>query len=908
MNVKMWKCCQYQIPISNWKLATLVLATLATMATFAKTFDVDISTGRPAASNEAYYHGETIEFRAVRGRSVVTNVEYSCVYYQTNGMDSVWWHTDGLVFHPTNDVGAASYRFFMEGRDDLGRDWHANGLLRLLPSPGFTPNTIELPVARLDFAAVDVANAPWTDPDYSTNNTALVETIEATAPAPGNYAVVSNAAVYAAITNALQDAELESHASQLSQLSQSLDGKVPTSRTVNGQPLTNNVALTGSDIAVSSNDTTKIDAALAGKLDKSGGTMTGQLTVQNAAGLNFGNTVFMTAAVDLQRNRILILHGGADPTVNSLMIPVKGGTTALVAANPTAGNLAALDANGNPTDSGIKPSDKANRRAFAQDWSVRDWYEWMEGDWAWYNGLLYRATRDLEDDIDPDIDPDTPGEADKHKPGVTDAWILATLNDVQTIGGTHRADNFIATAGPREVVLDEYGVSCQENGYGGLYFPEEDRMPRIVVTDDDYNERTYKFAPGHVDMEEVTVAIAAGAGHDGNLAALDAHGNPTDSQIPASNVALTSDIAGKQDKLPYATNAIPYAVISGKPTIPPVPTAQINAATTTNALQDTTLESHSSQLSQLSLSLDGKVPTSRTINGKALTSNISLSASEVGATTAEDVYRIVAGTNVVLVVTNYNSAVHVPAMKLQHLDPDTGEYITYWDETCRHGITLTNAMNYADAVAQTRAPAAWCGTTSGLGQEAPAGVTWVSTPETVIAGGYEYEKVITTSGAVWILTSNGLAVGATTNSYFRVSATDGTELFSIEKTDSYLVGVNADGITRSGNTITIPINVVANTHPYIRATTNLVNAVWTKEDENGFSCPFASVSWSGTSGAYVATVTCAHKEAFFYFEFMHEGTAKIRQNAKTELTGGIYFNGNTYMPTVSGNELKFIRQ
>lgn len=137
------------------------LAFAAALSGVAKTFDVDISSGRPAASNEAYYHGETIEFRAVRGRSVVTNVEYSCVYYQTNGMDSAWWHTDGLVFHPTNDVGAASYRFFLEGRDDLGRDWHANGLLRLLPSPGFTPNEIPAPVHCIDFANIEVANAPW---------------------------------------------------------------------------------------------------------------------------------------------------------------------------------------------------------------------------------------------------------------------------------------------------------------------------------------------------------------------------------------------------------------------------------------------------------------------------------------------------------------------------------------------------------------------------------------------------------------------------------------------------------------------------------------------------------------------------------------------------------------------------
>lgn len=287
---------------------------------------------------------------------------------------------------------------------------------------------------------------------------------------------------------------------------------------------------------------------------------------------------------------------------------------------------------------------------------------------------------------------------------------------------------------------------------------------------------------------------------------------------------------------------------------------------------------------------------------------LALSSDLAGYATPSDVYRLVAGTNVVLVVTNYNSATHAPAMKLQHLDPQSGEYITYWDETRRHGMTLTNAMQYADAQVETRAPRAWSRTTSGLGADAPAGVTWISTPETVIAGGYEYEKVLTSAGAVWILSSNGLTTGATTNSFFRVAATDGTELFSIEKTDSYLVGVNADGITRSGNTVTIPVNVVAAAHPYVRATTNLVDAVWVKEDENGFSCPWCTVSWSGTTGAYVATVTCSQPQAFFYFEYLQEGSAKIKQTAQTEMTGGIYFNGNTYKPSVNGNKLEFIRQ
>ena len=188
----------------------------AALSGVAKTFDVDISTGRPAASNEAYYHGETIEFRAVRGRSVVTNVEYSCVYYQTNGMDSVWWKTDGLTFHPTNDVGAASYRFFLEGRDDLGRDWHANGLLRLLPSPGFTPNEIELPVARLDFANIEVANDPWTEAIES--NRVEIATVRV--------GVASNSAAIATNSDAI--AEIAGTTSTLSDSMSTLSSNVYT--------------------------------------------------------------------------------------------------------------------------------------------------------------------------------------------------------------------------------------------------------------------------------------------------------------------------------------------------------------------------------------------------------------------------------------------------------------------------------------------------------------------------------------------------------------------------------------------------------------------------------------------------------------------------------------------------------
>jgi len=629
----------------------------------------------PEAKSQTFslYQGETATFEPtfrVNGRTV-TNATIEAVWYQTNGMGNAWWKLDGATFAPSNDVGAASYRFFVEAKASGNTIYRANGALRMLPSPGFTPNAIEPPIVALDFSTIEVANAPYYD--KAETEAKIVEL----APAPGNYTVVSNAAMSA------------------------------------------------------------------------------------------------KAAVE---------------------------------------------------------------------------------------GIL--------DDDEPTIVP--------------------------------------------------YAANAENASYA-----------------------SFASSAGTADQAESANSLD---GRDGStiLAQLDA--------AAQTNAQQEVAIAGKQDKLPYPTNAIPYAALSGKPTIPTVPT-EVSAFTndagylTSFTESDPTISSWAKAATKPSYNFSeiGSKPTTIagygitdakinngtiTLGGSSITpltgytesdptisswakaeTKPTYTASEVGATTAEDVYRLITGTNVVLIITNYNSSAHAPSMKLQHLDPASGQYVTYWDETRRHGMTLTNAMDYADEAIQTRAaPRAWSGTTSGLGSEAPAGVTWISTPETVIAGGFEYEKVITSAGAVWVLSSNGLTTGATTNAFFRVAAADGTELFSIEKTDSYLIGVAPDDITTSGNTVTIPVNIVAGTHPYIRATTNLVNAVWVKEDENGFSCPWATVSWSGTTGAYVATVTCSQPQAFFYFEYTVEGVAKIKNTAKTEMTGGIIFNGTTYMPTVNGNKLEFVAQ
>ena len=192
-------------------LAIVLMAVLCSALTAsAKTFEWRLTTPQARAETFTAYHGETIRFNPVWS-GALSNVTASALYYQTPDMGQTWWQADGLVFAPSNDVGAASYRFFIRAADPEGVNYTANGLLRLLDSPGFVPNTITPPVATLDFDAIDVLNAPWATPDdleAATNDLSQALTAELrsattnleaaiAAAEPGDYATVSNRAMTA---------------------------------------------------------------------------------------------------------------------------------------------------------------------------------------------------------------------------------------------------------------------------------------------------------------------------------------------------------------------------------------------------------------------------------------------------------------------------------------------------------------------------------------------------------------------------------------------------------------------------------------------------------------------------------------------------------------------------------------
>lgn len=272
------------------------------------------------------------------------------------------------------------------------------------------------------------------------------------------------------------------------------------------------------------------------------------------------------------------------------------------------------------------------------------------------------------------------------------------------------------------------------------------------------------------------------------------------------------------------------------------------------------------------------------------------------ATAADEalVYQLLMGSNVVAEVTNYNSRTRSPQLRLLQLDADTKEYFPVWTETNGLARTLNESRHFIDAaIAELdarKADRAWSHHTSGIGADAPAGVTWISTPETVVAGGYEYAKYVTTHGEVWVLTSNGLGLGADTNAYFCVKAGDGETLFSIEKTDARLVGVDADGISVSGGVVTIPLGVVSQDPPVCYAANSLVNAVWADLSEVGLPAWVESATVSGEPGAWVWRIETTAPSAFFQFRVLQLGATVIRNNAQTDLSAGILIDGTRYYP------------
>ena len=116
-----------------------------------------VETSRAQVAQFEAYRGETLDLEATMQSygKPFSEVLPPSLYWQTNGMGAAWWTAPATAsgnvlratWSPTNDCGGTVYNCFIGGPNATYR---AAFRLRMLPSPGFTPNHIPLPTVKAE--------------------------------------------------------------------------------------------------------------------------------------------------------------------------------------------------------------------------------------------------------------------------------------------------------------------------------------------------------------------------------------------------------------------------------------------------------------------------------------------------------------------------------------------------------------------------------------------------------------------------------------------------------------------------------------------------------------------------------------------------------------------------------------
>lgn len=269
------------------------------------------------------------------------------------------------------------------------------------------------------------------------------------------------------------------------------------------------------------------------------------------------------------------------------------------------------------------------------------------------------------------------------------------------------------------------------------------------------------------------------------------------------------------------------------------------------------------------------------------------SQGETLATQVAAIGAVLNGEDARFVVTNYDSVVHTPEAYVEV--QVSNNWLRVWREGARWDkFEAENHVFKTNVTAELahKADRAWGAYDSETGGYSPDGHVQISTSNILIAAGMAYQRTVTSGGAVWVLQCNhGTAtLSGDGSGFFFVADGDGDKQFEIVKGDRLEIGADADGITMDNSTtpptVTIPYSVVADAHPTLRITGDLAAPVW--KDEDDADC-IANVSWSGTSGAYVATVQrkTAGPRLFVRATYMAGGETYVRNVAPVKVEGGI---------------------
>lgn len=269
------------------------------------------------------------------------------------------------------------------------------------------------------------------------------------------------------------------------------------------------------------------------------------------------------------------------------------------------------------------------------------------------------------------------------------------------------------------------------------------------------------------------------------------------------------------------------------------------------------------------------------------------------------------GDDVRVTVTNYYGSLGTPSLYLEQKMPadeghDAPWFKTVWDERTRWNAFMTAWNEVTNSVADR----AWGVYDSSTGGFSPDGLLQLSQDEIMISGGMSWQKTVTAGGcSCWILkaTTPTTFSGRLEDGFFRILDADGSPLFEIVKGDKRVVPATASDLSVDGGVMTVRYNVEAAEHPAMEVCTDLKAAAWQAED----AATVARVSWSGSSGAWVATVTPVGAPSSMFARATYEagGNTYIRNHVAVS-TDRVVIGGIEYtvtVETVNGKKLMVLK-
>ncbi len=212
-----------------------------------------------------------------------------------------------------------------------------------------------------------------------------------------------------------------------------------------------------------------------------------------------------------------------------------------------------------------------------------------------------------------------------------------------------------------------------------------------------------------------------------------------------------------------------------------------------------------------------------------------------------------------VVVTNYDSTTHAPEASYEYRMSTNESFRVVWAET--NGLMRTHRAATNDSIRAAKDEIArpenraWGHYDSTTGLPAPDGIVQVSAEGgLMIGGGMGYTSVAAGGGEYWVLSSTDPSLCRTgTNGVFEIIDSSGNAAITVRKGDKRLVPAPVDAITVQGGNIVITYIIESADHPTIECSSTLDGGgTWYEPGSTG--APFGPATWTGQSGAWVATI------------------------------------------------------